>query len=76
MNYNVFPSTLNSSEIRVPGDKSISHRALIFGAIANGMSSFTGFLPSNDCLATLRAFQNMGLVISHDNTNQGYMDLD
>jgi 3-phosphoshikimate 1-carboxyvinyltransferase len=69
MNYNVFPSTLNSSEIRVPGDKSISHRALIFGAIANGMSSFTGFLPSNDCLATLRAFQNMGLVISHDNTN-------
>ena len=52
MNYNVFPSTLSDSEIRVPGDKSISHRALIFGAIADGVSSFTGFLSSDDCLAT------------------------
>ena len=69
MNYNVFPSTLSDSEIRVPGDKSISHRALIFGAIADGVSSFTGFLSSDDCLATLRAFQSMGLVVDHDNTN-------
>ncbi|KTD22348.1 3-phosphoshikimate 1-carboxyvinyltransferase [Legionella londiniensis] len=50
-------------DIVVPGDKSISHRALILGAIAKGITSINGFLESEDCLATLRAFQDMGVRI-------------
>jgi 3-phosphoshikimate 1-carboxyvinyltransferase len=50
-------------EIRVPGDKSISHRALMFGGIANGITEISGFLEGEDCLATLRALQAMGVRI-------------
>jgi 3-phosphoshikimate 1-carboxyvinyltransferase len=50
-------------EIRVPGDKSISHRAVILGAIARGTTWVRGFLPSDDCLRTVRAFRQMGVVI-------------
>ena len=49
--------------IGVPGDKSISHRAIIFGAIAKGTTTIKGFLDGDDCLATLRAFQSMGVKI-------------
>jgi 3-phosphoshikimate 1-carboxyvinyltransferase len=58
-----FPVDALSGDIAVPGDKSISHRALIFGAIAEGVSSITGFLASEDCMATLRALQAMGVQI-------------
>jgi len=50
-------------EITVPGDKSISHRSIIFGAIAQGKTSIEGFLDGEDCLATLQAFRSMGVVI-------------
>ncbi len=50
-------------EIIVPGDKSISHRAMILGGIAQGMTQVYGFLESDDCLATLRAMQAMGVMI-------------
>ncbi|KTC92987.1 3-phosphoshikimate 1-carboxyvinyltransferase [Legionella drozanskii] len=50
-------------EIRVPGDKSISHRAIILGAIAQGTTTVNGFLEGEDCLATLKAFQSMGVTI-------------
>jgi 3-phosphoshikimate 1-carboxyvinyltransferase len=50
-------------EISVPGDKSISHRAIILGAIAKGTTIVNGFLEGEDCLATLKAFQSMGVVI-------------
>ena len=69
MNFYVSPSKLKDSEISVPGDKSISHRALIFSAIADGVSHFTGFLSSNDCLATLEAFVKMGVKIEHNDTD-------
>ncbi len=49
--------------IRVPGDKSISHRAIMFGALAEGITTVTGFLEGEDCLATLRAFRAMGVRI-------------
>ncbi len=49
--------------IRVPGDKSISHRAVILGAVANGTTEINGFLPGEDCLATLAAFSAMGIEI-------------
>lgn len=49
--------------IRVPGDKSISHRSIMFGSLADGVTHVRGFLPGEDCLATLRAFQRMGVRI-------------
>lgn len=52
-----------SGDITVPGDKSISHRAIIFGAIAKGTTVIHGFLESEDCKATLSAFRSMGVTI-------------
>ena len=49
--------------IRVPGDKSISHRSIMFGSIAEGTSHITGFLEGEDSLNTVRAFQAMGVEI-------------
>ena len=49
--------------VQVPGDKSISHRALLLGAIAEGASRVENFLPGADCLATLRAVQALGVEI-------------
>ena len=53
---------LNGS-IRVPGDKSISHRSIMFGSLAEGTSNISGFLEGEDSLNTLRAFQAMGVKI-------------
>ncbi|MBF0472104.1 MAG: 3-phosphoshikimate 1-carboxyvinyltransferase, partial [Gammaproteobacteria bacterium] len=50
--------------IRVPGDKSISHRSIMLGAIADGETTVRGFLEGEDSLATLRAFREMGVRIS------------
>ncbi len=47
----------------IPGDKSISHRAVMLGAIAQGTTTINGFLQGEDCLATLKAFQAMGVKI-------------
>lgn len=49
--------------IRVPGDKSISHRSIMFGAIADGVTTVEGFLEGEDALCTLKAFQAMGVQI-------------
>ncbi len=49
--------------IRVPGDKSISHRAVMLGALAEGVTHISGFLESEDSLATVQAFRDMGVVI-------------
>ncbi|MBI3316594.1 MAG: 3-phosphoshikimate 1-carboxyvinyltransferase [Candidatus Omnitrophica bacterium] len=48
-----------------PGDKSISHRAVMFGALSDGESSYTHFLEAEDCLSTLEAFRAMGVSIDH-----------
>lgn len=50
-------------EIAVPGDKSISHRCVMFGSIARGTTEITNFLEGADCLSTIRCFQNMGIAI-------------
>ena len=50
-------------EITVPGDKSLSHRAVLFSALADGITSITGFLPGEDCVCTMRALQAMGAGI-------------
>ena len=49
--------------IRVPGDKSISHRSIMFGSLAEGTSHISGFLEGEDSLNTLRAFQAMGVIL-------------
>ena len=51
-------------EISVPGDKSISHRAIMLASLANGNSEISGFLEGEDCLATIEVFKNMGVNIS------------
>jgi len=52
-----------NGNIRVPGDKSISHRSIMFGSLAEGTSNISGFLEGEDSLNTLRAFQAMGVQI-------------
>lgn len=49
--------------ITVPGDKSISHRAIMFGALANGTTTIHGFLKGADCLSTIGCFRAMGIDI-------------
>ena len=61
--YVVQPGSAVSGTIRVPGDKSISHRALMLGGIADGVSEVTGFLESEDCLATMKAMRALGVRV-------------
>lgn len=61
--YRVEPGGVVAGELTVPGDKSISHRALMLGGIAEGETRITGFLAGEDCLATLRALQALGVRI-------------
>jgi 3-phosphoshikimate 1-carboxyvinyltransferase len=61
--YWVQPGGEVAGELTVPGDKSISHRALMLGGIAEGETEITGFLAGEDCLATLRALQALGVRI-------------
>ncbi|WP_068672010.1 3-phosphoshikimate 1-carboxyvinyltransferase [Oceanobacillus sp. Castelsardo] len=55
-----------SGEIEVPGDKSISHRAIILGSLANGVTNITNFLDGEDCMRTIHAFQSMGVSITKE----------
>lgn len=57
------PVSSLQGDISVPGDKSISHRAIMLGSIAKGTTTITGFLEGEDCLATLNAFKSMGVAI-------------
>lgn len=50
-------------QIDIPGDKSISHRSVMFGAIANGTTTVTNFLKGEDCLSTISCFQKLGVKI-------------
>lgn len=53
-------------EIKVPGDKSISHRAVMFGSIAEGTTQIENFLPGEDCLSTISCFQKLGVEINRN----------
>ncbi|WP_437881277.1 bifunctional prephenate dehydrogenase/3-phosphoshikimate 1-carboxyvinyltransferase [Pseudomonas sp. LRF_L74] len=57
------PGGVLSGSIRVPGDKSISHRSIMLGSLAEGTTEVEGFLEGEDALATLQAFRDMGVVI-------------
>lgn len=56
-------STPLRGELAVPGDKSISHRAVMLGALAKGTTSVTNFLKGADCLSTISCFEKMGIEI-------------
>jgi len=62
-----------SGSIRVAGDKSISHRSIMLGALAEGVTRVSGFLEGEDCLATLDAFRAMGVRI--DGPEQGRLTI-
>ncbi len=61
--YRVAPGGEVAGELTVPGDKSISHRSLMLGAIAEGQTEITGFLAGADCLSTLGALGALGVRI-------------
>ncbi len=63
MEFQLLPGGVISGEARVPGDKSISHRSIMLGAIAEGTTRVSGFLEGEDALATVAAFRAMGVVI-------------
>ncbi len=65
---NYYQLPLNGS-IRVPGDKSISHRSVMLGAVARGVTKVEHFLPGEDCLSTISCFEKMGVTIDRDGEN-------
>ncbi|MEZ5591116.1 MAG: 3-phosphoshikimate 1-carboxyvinyltransferase [Gammaproteobacteria bacterium] len=69
--FHVRPGGALRGRLRVPGDKSISHRAIMLGSLADGVTEISGFLQGDDCLATLRAFQAMGVQIDGPNDRPG-----
>lgn len=56
-------------QIKVPGDKSISHRAVTLGSLANGVTEISGFLKGADCLSTIDCFRKMGIDIDINGEN-------
>ncbi|CBL44611.1 3-phosphoshikimate 1-carboxyvinyltransferase [gamma proteobacterium HdN1] len=65
--YTVQPGGSMNGTLRVPGDKSISHRSIMLGALADGITEVSGFLEGEDSLATLQTFRDMGVVIEGPN---------
>ena len=60
------PAGRIEGKLTPPGDKSISHRAIMFGALSDGVSSYGHFLEAEDCLNTAQAFRDMGIQIEHE----------
>ena len=65
MNMNITKSSGLRGELAIPGDKSISHRAIMFGALADGTTEITNFLQGADCLSTISCFRAMGVDIEN-----------
>src|SRR6476620_7902896 len=55
---------------QVPGDKSISHRAVMFSAIANGISTVRGFLDGGDCFATIEVMRGLGVKVEERSSTE------
>jgi 3-phosphoshikimate 1-carboxyvinyltransferase len=60
----VRPATALEGVVRVPGDKSISHRYAMFAALAEGVTRISHYAPGNDCQSTLRCLEQLGVVVS------------
>lgn len=63
MHFLIHPAAIRDANVSVPGDKSVSHRAIMLGSIAEGVTEVRGFLAGEDCLATMDAFRSMGVSI-------------
>ncbi|MBT8102560.1 MAG: 3-phosphoshikimate 1-carboxyvinyltransferase, partial [Gammaproteobacteria bacterium] len=70
MHFEVSPSKVEHATVTVPGDKSVSHRALMLGSIANGRTEVSGFLAGDDCLATMVAMRRLGVAIDQVSATQ------
>lgn len=70
MDFKVTPSPIRDAAITVPGDKSISHRALMLGSVAEGRTEVSGFLAGDDCLATAAAMRALGVTIEQPGTTE------
>lgn len=64
---NIYPVKGLKGEVEIPGDKSISHRSIMFGSIALGTTEITHFLNGADCLSTIDCFRKMGIEIEQKN---------
>lgn len=62
-----------AGEIFIPGDKSISHRGVMFGAIADGITELDGFLDGADCRSTISCFKKWGLISARHTTMLSFM---
>lgn len=74
MQFQVSPSALTDGTITVPGDKSVSHRAVMLGSIAEGRTTVSGFLAGEDCYATLAAMEAMGVGIEQGDSAEIKID--
>jgi len=74
MHFQVTPSRVRNASVTVPGDKSISHRALMLGSIAQGRTDVSGFLAGEDCLATLAAVRELGVDIRQASATEMSID--
>ena len=74
MYFQVTPSSVHSACVTVPGDKSVSHRALMLGSIAAGRTEVSGFLAGEDCLATLAAMRALGVDIQQPSATEMSID--
>jgi len=70
----VAPATGVAGEVTVPGDKSISHRAVMFGALAEGRTHVTGFLEGEDCLSTMQAVSHLGVHVERPGAGEVIVD--
>ena len=74
MHFKVTPSTLRDARVTVPGDKSVSHRALMLGSVATGRTEVSGFLNGEDCLATAAAMRSLGVTIEQPGPTELVID--
>jgi 3-phosphoshikimate 1-carboxyvinyltransferase len=74
MQFIVTPSQVKDARVTVPGDKSVSHRSLMLGSIAEGRTEVSGFLAGEDCLATLSAMRALGVSIEQPSATEMSID--
>lgn len=74
MHFYLEPGGKLAGSIRVPGDKSMSHRVIMLGSLAEGKTHVSGFLEGEDALATLGAFRDMGVMISEPQSGRLTID--
>ncbi len=69
MNKTIAPVKQLEGRVKIPGDKSISHRAIMFGSLAKGKTDITGFLTGDDCMSTISCFRKLGIDIEVNGEN-------